>query len=115
MFSKLTVEGGVVLLELLMEAQDLRPGCLPQLGGVPGLEGMDAGVVGSVVLLAGALWMASARVELAKLAVRSDARDRAAVQFMMSPDADTWPILGEPGVVQDRNHVAAAVSGFRCA
>lgn len=97
-----------------MEAQDQRPGCLPQLSGVPGLEGMDAGVVGSVMVLAVALWMASERVELAKQALHSDALDRATAQFMMTPEADTPPIQGQPGVVRDSDRVAASVAGFRC-
>jgi hypothetical protein len=106
----LTVGGvGAVLLQLLMEAQDHRPGCLPQLAGVPGLEGMDAGVVGSVFVLAVALWMVSARVELAKQALHRDARDCIATEFMMSPEFDILPAH----MMRDSDQVAASLTGFR--
>lgn len=104
-----------VLVDLLMEAQDHRPGCLPQLAGVPGLEGMDAGVVGSVAVLAVALWMASERVELGKQALHSDARNRGIAEFLTSPEVDPPPALGMPGVVRDSDHVAASVAGLRFA
>ena len=104
-----------VLVDLLMEAQDHRLGCLPQLAGVPGLEGMDAGVVGSVAVLAVALWMASERVELGKQALHSDARNRGIAEFLTSPEVDPPPALGMPGVARDSDHVAASVAGLRCA
>jgi hypothetical protein len=98
-----------VLLDLLMEVQDERPGCLPQLSGVPGLEGMDAGVVGSIAVLTVALGMASTRVELAKKALHRDARDRITAQFMMSPDFEILPAH----MVRDSDHMAALLAGFR--
>lgn len=106
---------GAVLVELLMEAQDHRPGCLPQISGVPGLEGMDAGVVGSVAVLAVALWMAGERVELGKQALHSDTRNRGIAQFLQSPDVDPPPALGMPAVALDSDRVAASVAGFRWA
>ena len=106
---------GAVLVELLIEAQDHRPGCLPQLGGVPGLEGMDAGVVGSVAVLAVALWLAGERVELGKQALHSDTRNRGIAQFLQSPDVDPPPAPGMPAVALDSDRVAASVAGFRWA
>lgn len=97
-----------------MEAQDHRPGCLPQLSGVPGLEGMDAGVVGSVMVLSVALWMASEKVELTKQLLHKDDRDRAMAQFIMSSEYDIEPFPGQPGSsTVDSDCIAARVAGLR--
>lgn len=105
-----------VFLELIMEAQDHRPGCLPQLSGVPGLEGMDAGVVGSVMMLSVALWMASEKVELTKQLLHKDDRDRAMAQFIMSSECDIEPFPGQPGSsAVDSDCIAARVAGLRFA